>query len=276
MLEIHRLVQAVLRQSMDEATQQLWAERTVRAVNRAFPSTEFSTWAVCERLLPQEHTCVELINRWDFEFPEASRLLNQAGFYLWERGRYTDAKPLYQRALAIRERALGPEDSDVATSLNNLAAFYDDQGQYAKAEPLFERALAIWEKALGAEHPNVAASLNDLAALYASQGQYTKAEPLYRRALAILGKALGPEHPNVATSLNNLAAVYYKQGQYQRLSCFTRVRWRFWKRRSGRSTPKVATCLETTHSCYEYGPSGGSRAVESRARAPDQNAYVIG
>src|SRR5271165_7291960 len=51
-LEIHRLVQAVLKQAMDEATQRLWAERAVRAVNRAFPGVEFSTWAVCERLLP--------------------------------------------------------------------------------------------------------------------------------------------------------------------------------------------------------------------------------
>ena len=36
-LEIHRLVQTVLKQGMDEATQRLWAERVVRAVDRAFP-----------------------------------------------------------------------------------------------------------------------------------------------------------------------------------------------------------------------------------------------
>ena len=123
-LEIHRLVQAVLKRGMDEATQRLWAERAVRAVNRAFPAVEFSTWAVCERLLPQAHACAELINQWGFEFPEAARLLNQAGFYLYERGRYTDAEPLYERALAIREKALGPEHPDVATSLNNLAVLY--------------------------------------------------------------------------------------------------------------------------------------------------------
>jgi hypothetical protein len=80
---------------MDEATQRLWAERTVRAVDRAFPGVEFSTWAVCERLLPQVYACAELINQWGFEFPEAARLLNENGFYLRERARYADAYPLY-------------------------------------------------------------------------------------------------------------------------------------------------------------------------------------
>ena len=213
-LEIHRLVQTVLKRGMDEATRRLWAERAVRTVNRAFPSVEFSTWPLCERLLPQAHACGELINQWGFEFPDAAGLLNEAGSYLNERGRYTDAEPLYTRALAIREKALGPEDPLVATSLNNLAVLYNRQGQYAKAEPLYNRALAIWKKALGPEHPLVATSLNNLAGLYNRQGQYAKAEPLYNRALAIWKKALGPEHPHLAQSLNNLALLYNDRGQY--------------------------------------------------------------
>jgi hypothetical protein len=95
----------------------VWTERAVRAVNRAFPDVEFSTWPVCERLLPQAYDCAELIKQWGFEFPEGARLLNQAGLYLKARGRYTDAKSLYERALAIREKALGPEHPDVAESL---------------------------------------------------------------------------------------------------------------------------------------------------------------
>jgi NB-ARC domain len=51
-LAIHRLVQGVLKQGMDEVMQRLWAERAVRALDLAFPDVEFSTWAACERLLP--------------------------------------------------------------------------------------------------------------------------------------------------------------------------------------------------------------------------------
>ncbi len=35
-------------------------------------------------------------------------------------GRYAEAEPLYKRALAIKEKVLGPEHPEVATSLNNL------------------------------------------------------------------------------------------------------------------------------------------------------------
>ena len=38
-------------------------------------------------------------------------------------GAYDQALPLYQRALKIREKALGPEHPDTAISLNNLAGF---------------------------------------------------------------------------------------------------------------------------------------------------------
>jgi tetratricopeptide (TPR) repeat protein len=90
---------------------------------------------------------------------------------LYERGRYTDVEPLFQRALAIRKKTLDPKHPDMAESLNNLAVLYRTRGQYAKAEPLFDRALIIWEKALGPEHPHVATSLHNLALLYRVQGQ---------------------------------------------------------------------------------------------------------
>jgi len=249
-LQIHRLVQAVLKQGMDEATQRMWAERAVRAVNRAFPSVEFSTWTVCERLLPQAHTCAELIDRWGFEFPGAAQLLNRVGMYLYERGRYTDAESLCQRALAIGEKVLGLDHPDVATSLNNLAEIYQAQGQYAKAEPLYERPLAIREKALGPQHPDVATSLNNLAELYQAQGQYAKAEPLLERALAIWENALGPEHPDVATSLNNLAELYRDQGQYAKAEPLLERALAILEKTLGPEHPHVATSLNNLAELY--------------------------
>ncbi|MFC2032217.1 tetratricopeptide repeat protein, partial [Chloroflexota bacterium] len=68
-------------------------------------------------------------------------------------GLYKEAEPLYKRALEIREKVLGPEHPDTATSLNNLAGLYNDQGLYKEAEPLYKRALEIREKVLGPEHP---------------------------------------------------------------------------------------------------------------------------
>src|SRR4029077_6667255 len=44
--------------------------------------------------------------------------LNQQVIQLYNQGRFSEALPLAQRALAMREEALGPDHPDVATSLN--------------------------------------------------------------------------------------------------------------------------------------------------------------
>ena len=61
-------------------------------------------------------------------------------------GKYSVAEPLYQRALAIYERTLGPEHPDLAGLLVNMAQFYEEQGNHTGAEPLRERARAIGAK----------------------------------------------------------------------------------------------------------------------------------
>ena len=73
-------------------------------------------------------------------------------------GDLAGARPLYERALAIREKAFGPECPATALSLNNLANLLQAQGDLAGALPLYERALAIDENALGHEHPETAPS----------------------------------------------------------------------------------------------------------------------
>jgi tetratricopeptide (TPR) repeat protein len=126
---------------------------------------------------------------------------------LYGQGKYDEAIPLAERALAIREKAFGPEHPKVAEALNNFGLLYRTKGDYARAEPLHQRALAISEKAQGPEHPDVAEALTKLAILYQTKGDYARVEPLYQRALAIREKILGPEHPDVALDLNNLAAL---------------------------------------------------------------------
>jgi CHAT domain-containing protein/Tfp pilus assembly protein PilF len=150
---------------------------------------------------------------WDME--EAKRLAAEVERLVKE-GKYDDALPLAQRALALREKVLGPDHLDVAQTLNDLAVLHQEKGDHARAEPLYQRALAIREKALGPDHPDVARSVNNLAELYRAKGDYARAEPLYQRALAAREKALGPDHPEVAASLNDLAILYYAKGDHAR------------------------------------------------------------
>ena len=116
---------------------------------------------------------------------DASWLLNRAGAYLQVHARFTDAKGLLERALAIDEAAYGPSHQEVAISLSSLAMVLHDLGQPETARPLQERALAIDEASYGPSHPAVAADLKNLATILQNLGQPAAVRRLQDRALAI-------------------------------------------------------------------------------------------
>jgi len=132
---------------------------------------------------------------------------------LFRAGKYADAIPLAQQALALREKALGPNHLDVAKELSRLAAIYNGLERYAEMEPLYKRALAIRERALGRDHFEVGEALNNLAYVYGNLGRLAEAEPLYERSLAIRERTLRPDHPYVGVSAKNLAMIYAGQGR---------------------------------------------------------------
>ena len=251
MLSIHHLVQAVLKESMNKQTRRKWAERTVRAVNLAFPDvTDVTLWKQCERYLPHALVCATLIKEYGFEFAEASRLLNQTAYYLYSRALYTQAEPVSQRALAIREQRLGDDHPDTVSSIDNLAELYRAQGKYSEAVLLCRRALEIREQKFGPTHPDTASSLNNLARLYLNQGKYSEAEPLCRRALAIREQQLGADHPHTATSLDNLAWLYKSQGKYGEAEPLYKRSLAIRELRLGTDHPTTASSLNNLANLY--------------------------
>jgi tetratricopeptide (TPR) repeat protein len=213
-LSMHRLVQAVLKDGMDRDTRRLWAERAIRAVNRAFPDVELKTWERCQRCLPHVLIFATYIEAHEIAFPEAARLFNEAAAFLIVHAQYKQAESLLQQALTIRQQVLVANHPDTARSLNDLGVLYLTQGKYQQAEPLLQKALAIRQKKLGVEHPDTATSLNNRALLYFEQGRYSSAETLYRDALEIRRRVLEPGHRDIAQSLNNLAELYTVLGKF--------------------------------------------------------------
>ena len=213
---VHRLVQAVARaRAKAKATAQPAAERLIARLTTIYPDDSYGNPASWPRSAP---LTPHLLGICDAEMVDAAtnaqrgRLLDRAGSYFQGRGAYSDARPLFERALGIHEKVLGLEHADTASSLGNLASLLHAQGDFAGARPLKERALVIFEKTWGPEHPLTAGILGNLACLLQDQGDLAGARPLFERALAIREKELGPEHPDIALTLNNLAAVLQVQG----------------------------------------------------------------
>ena len=55
--------------------------------------------------------------------------------------RHAEAEPLYLRALAILEKALGPEHPSVTQTVGNYAALLRETGRGAEANPTAVRAM---------------------------------------------------------------------------------------------------------------------------------------
>ena len=66
---------------------------------------------------------VEILKQAALAQVDEAAALDQQVTQLYKHGHFSEALPLAQRAPTIREKALGPDHPDVATSLNNLAGF---------------------------------------------------------------------------------------------------------------------------------------------------------
>ena len=82
-----------------------------------------------------------------------------------ERGRPVRAEPLHRRALAIKERVLGPEHAEIGVLLNNLAVVHRQAGKLDAAGAFYRRALPLLTRSLGDQHPTVVVCNDNLAAL---------------------------------------------------------------------------------------------------------------
>lgn len=263
---MHRLVQCVTRADMAAEEKKARAEQAVAAVGAAYPHVELASWPLCERLTPHAFVCRDWMDAHEIQTEAAARLCNQAGCYLFERGRYAEAELFSRPALTIQEKVLGPDHPDVANSLNNLAALLASQGKPTEAESLHRRALAIWERVLEPDHPAVATSLNNLAGLLRVQGKLAEAEPLYRHSLAIREKVLGPDHPSLATSLNSLALLLEDQGKPAEAESLHRRALEIGEKVLGLDHPDVAISLNNLAELLRVqGKLGEAKLLQRRA-----------
>lgn len=198
--------------------------------------------AIWENNLSSDDGKATVSQGWDWTYVSC---LNALAELYRIQGRFLEAEPIYQRALALAakpgmEIVLGEVLTNLATlydtegqhaqaeliykralaigagyvTKNNLAYLYIADGRYALAEPLLTEALAKVEKLYGLGSVQTAPMLNNLGNLYRSQQRHLLAEPLIKRSVEIREKVLGRDHPDVALALNNLGLLFHDQGRF--------------------------------------------------------------
>jgi transposase len=249
-LSLHRLVQMVIRDRMDEAAQRRWATRAVQIVNRVFPQVEYwVTSSQCQRYLPQAQICATLIEAWDIRSTESARLLVQLARYYSQLALYEQAESLLRKVLALLKDHVGatyPAEAEVQQLLGWL---YSLKENYAEATWCLRQAVAIHERASEPDHLIMAGCLVDLASLYFKQGKWVEAEPFCLRSLHIHEQLERPAHHALTLSLHNLGSCYCGQGKYTQAEPLLRQAFEIWKMTLGEGHPRTRQAEQDLAKC---------------------------
>jgi tetratricopeptide (TPR) repeat protein len=174
---------------------------------------------------------------------EIASFIDALGNMVSEQGKSGEAIELHRRALAIRERELGPSHLDVAASLNNLGSAMMGQGREAEAIPHLRRTLEIRERVLGPDDRALVSVLVNLGAALEEGERPQDAEPVLLRALALAKAGFGEDHPYVGSALINLGGLYEHLGDREGARLHYRRCLDTWERTLGSEHPKLAIVL---------------------------------
>jgi transcriptional regulator with XRE-family HTH domain len=145
LLSIHRLVQLVLRDWLEEEIQHLWLERVLRALYYLFPAHpdhEEAVWPLCELLLPHIQNCSEQVGHLTGGKQPAqivsicSTLLLKVADYMFERARYQEAESLLNRSLNLANQVHASGYQVEVPGLRTLALCHERLNRYHEAASL--------------------------------------------------------------------------------------------------------------------------------------------
>ncbi|MBI3448978.1 MAG: CHAT domain-containing protein [Acidobacteria bacterium] len=202
--------------------------------------------------------------------PEVARaiaLVLKAGYWS-SRPKDPELLALARRAVAIDERASGPDGSAAADSLLGLATILIARGDIDEAKGICERALVIREREFGPQSLEAAASRRWLGIVFEEMGDLHRAAAEQGRVLTVQETLLAPDDREIASTLNSLASVQRQLGDYphaveSRQRCLA-IR----EKAFGPDHPQVAWAAHNLANLYaDLGEFAKARELYARALA---------
>ena len=210
-LSIHRLVQAVVKDKMDDRHRMRWASVVVEMCDIVMPKELTNDTRKLIREY-QSQVVIPLVGLGEDCPPKGAEVVYRIGSFMEGEGKYVDAEKLISIGLRTVSVLREKDEARMLTFSWRLGNIKRNMGQLFEAAELHKEALAGWMRLLGKDHPNTLSSMNNLALVYWRQGLLSEAAELQKETLAGRMRLLGKDHPDTLTSMNNLAIVYRDQG----------------------------------------------------------------
>ncbi|MEU1089176.1 FxSxx-COOH system tetratricopeptide repeat protein [Streptomyces sp. NPDC005892] len=216
-IQVHRLVQAVIKAQLSEEEQREARHVVHRVLAGARPDDDEpidnpENWPRFATIWPHlgpsgARHCGE---------PETRRLLIDRVRYLWKRGDVRTAAALSAELRATWAEMLGKEDIQYLYLCFHISNIFRSRGRYVEAKELDEITLQRQRDILGAEHPHTYMTTSSLATDLGMLGEYTRAIELATEAREGFGQIFHEGHPRTLAAANNLALNLRLVGQYSR------------------------------------------------------------
>lgn len=157
------------------------------------------------------------------EQPVIEASLNQTLATLYRTiGRYADARPLQEKVLATRKRALGESHPDTLESMYELGYLIRLQGDLPGAEALLKETFEKCKAALGPDHPVTLSTQSTCGGILRLKKEYVEAEVCWRDVLERRRRVLNQDDPYIIISINNLGAVLQDEGKLSEAESYFR------------------------------------------------------
>jgi len=212
---VHRLLQKVIRDQLPDSAQSAAVRHALAAVERGLPADPElpATWPQWQELLPHILALADIDAVAALDATRLVKILNQACDFLFYAGFTRETADLAAQTVTTAETRLRPDDPDILTARENLAACYWSAGRIADAVTIQEQVAGQREHVLGPDHPDTLNALNNLANSYRSAGRFADAIATLEKVAAERERVLGPDHRDTLTACANLAASYQSAGR---------------------------------------------------------------
>lgn len=188
-ISIHRMVQEVVKDSLQVDSRREYARRVVQALSEIFPDpVRVEEWPRCERVFRHALVGTQLCEEHRIEGEGPAHLHNQLALYLDHRRQNAESERLFRRAIALREKLEGSANpsrqnrASLSLNLCNLASLLKDAGKTTEAKEKIDQAIRLLEEKEGTDCPFLAFPLLARAHLLHHAGQLLDAEPVLERA----------------------------------------------------------------------------------------------
>jgi CO dehydrogenase nickel-insertion accessory protein CooC1 len=205
-LQIHRLVQAVIRSQMTDAEQREARHEVHKILIGARPSQgetdDPANWSTYDIIWPhlgpsQAEECDD---------PRTRQLLIDWVRYQWKHGEFESGLNLARRLENLWTHQLGPDHQQTLHLQFQIANVLRSQGRFGDARDLDTYVLARQRAVLGADHPHALMTAGGLGADLCALGEFQEALASDRETYESFKEQFGEDYPRTLNAAHNLAS----------------------------------------------------------------------